>query len=141
MWECYDEKQLEELEVHAKEYMDFLDHGKTERECVDFIVNRIEKEGYRELQALMKEKKALKKGDKVYAVWMNKSVVMFQMGEKPMCEGMNILGAHIDSPRLDVKQNPMYEEGGFAYLDTHYYGGVKKYQWVTIPLADRKSVV
>lgn len=135
VWECYDEKQLEELEVHAKEYMDFLDNGKTERECVDFIVNRIEKEGYRELQALMKEKKALKKGDKVYAVWMNKSVVMFQMGEKPMCEGMNILGAHIDSPRLDVKQNPMYEEGGFAYLDTHYYGGVKKYQWVTIPLA------
>ena len=141
MWECYDEKQLEELEVHAKEYMDFLDNGKTERECVDFIVNRIEKEGYRELQALMKEKKALKKGDKVYAVWMNKSVVMFQMGEKPMCEGMNILGAHIDSPRLDVKQNPMYEEGGFAYLDTHYYGGVKKYQWVTIPLAIHGVVI
>lgn len=141
VWECYDEKQLEELEVHAKEYMDFLDNGKTERECVDFIVNRIEKEGYRELQALMKEKKALKKGDKVYAVWMNKSVVMFQMGEKPMCEGMNILGAHIDSPRLDVKQNPMYEEGGFAYLDTHYYGGVKKYQWVTIPLAIHGVVI
>ena len=133
MGECYDEKQLEELEVHAKEYMDFLDNGKTERECVDFIVNRIEKEGYRELQALMKEKKALKKGDKVYAVWMNKSVVMFQMGEKPMCEG--------DSPRLDVKQNPMYEEGGFAYLDTHYYGGVKKYQWVTIPLAIHGVVI
>jgi aspartyl aminopeptidase len=89
----------------------------------------------------MKEKKALKKGDKVYAVWMNKSVVMFQMGEKPMCEGMNILGAHIDSPRLDVKQNPMYEEGGFAYLDTHYYGGVKKYQWVTIPLAIHGVVI
>ncbi len=135
MWESYDEKQLGQLEAHAREYMDFLDHGKTERECVDLIVNKIEEKGYRELQTLMQEKKPLKRGDKVYAVWMNKSIVMFQMGEKPMWEGMNILGAHIDSPRLDVKQNPMYEEGGFAYLDTHYYGGVKKYQWVTIPLA------
>ena len=141
VWETYDENQLQELEQHAKEYMDFLDNGKTERECIDLIVNKIEQEGYRELQVLIKENQPLKKGDKVYAVWMNKSIVMFQIGEKPMEEGMNILGAHIDSPRLDVKQNPMYEEGGFAYLDTHYYGGVKKYQWVTIPLADRKSVV
>lgn len=135
VWETYDESQLQELERHAKEYMDFLDNGKTERECIDLIVNKIEQEGYRELQVLVKENQPLKKGDKVYAVWMNKSIVMFQIGEKPMEEGMNILGAHIDSPRLDVKQNPMYEEGGFAYLDTHYYGGVKKYQWVTIPLA------
>ncbi len=135
VWETYDENQLQELEQHAKEYMDFLDNGKTERECIDLIVNKIEQEGYRELQVLIRENQPLKKGDKVYAVWMNKSIVMFQIGEKPMEEGMNILGAHIDSPRLDVKQNPMYEEGGFAYLDTHYYGGVKKYQWVTIPLA------
>ncbi len=135
VWETYDENQLQELEQHAKEYMDFLDNGKTERESIDLIVNKIEQEGYRELQVLIKENQPLKKGDKVYAVWMNKSIVMFQIGEKPMEEGMNILGAHIDSPRLDVKQNPMYEEGGFAYLDTHYYGGVKKYQWVTIPLA------
>ena len=135
VWETYDENQLQELEQHAKEYMDFLDNGKTERECIDLIVNKIEQEGYRELQVLIKENQPLKKGDKVYAVWMNKSIVMFQIGEKPMEEGMNILGAHIDSPRLDVKQNPMYEEAGFAYLDTHYYGGVKKYQWVTIPLA------
>ena len=135
VWETYDENQLQELEQHAKEYMDFLDNGKTERECIDLIVNKIEQEGYRELQVLIKENQPLKKGDKVYAVWMNKSIVMFQIGEKPMEEGMNILGAHIDSPRLDVKQNPMYEEGGFAYLDTHYYGGVKKYLWVTIPLA------
>ncbi len=115
--------------------MDFLDNGKTERECIDTIVNRIEKEGYQELEALIKEQKKLQCGDKVYSVWMNKSIVMFQIGKKPMAKGMNILGAHIDSPRLDVKQNPLYEEGGFAYLDTHYYGGVKKYQWVTIPLA------
>lgn len=141
VWETYDEKQLQELEDHAKEYMEFLDKGKTERECVDVIVNKIEEEGYRELQALIKENRPLKKGDKVYAVWMNKSIVMFRIGEKPMAEGMNILGAHIDSPRLDVKQNPMYEEGGFAYLDTHYYGGVKKYQWVTIPLAIHGVVI
>ncbi len=141
VWETYDEKQLEELENHAKEYMEFLNEGKTERECIDVIVNRIEKEGYQELQTLIKENKSLKKGDKVYAVWMNKSIVMFQIGEKPMAEGINILGAHIDSPRLDIKQNPMYEDGGFAYLDTHYYGGVKKYQWVTIPLAIHGVVI
>ena len=141
VWETYSEAQLQELEDHAKEYMDFLDRGKTERECVDVIVNKIEEEGYQELQTLIKEKKTLKKGDKVYAVCMNKSIVMFQIGEKSMAEGMNILGAHIDSPRLDVKQNPMYEDGGFAYLDTHYYGGVKKYQWVTIPLAIHGVVV
>ena len=135
VWESYDEKKLSQVEKFAKEYMQFLDEGKTERECIDTIVNTIEKAGYVELQALQKKKKSVKPGDKVYSVWMNKSVVMFQAGEKPMEQGMNILGAHLDSPRLDVKQNPLYEDGGFAYLDTHYYGGVKKYQWVTIPLA------
>ncbi len=134
-WETYNEKQLKEVDVFADEYRNFLDEGKTERECVDYIVNAAEKNGYRELQDLIRKGGKLKKGDKVYAVWMNKSVVMFRIGERPMAEGMNILGAHIDSPRLDVKQNPLYEEGGFAYLDTHYYGGVKKYQWVTLPLA------
>ena len=134
-WETYSSKQLKEVDIFADEYRSFLDEGKTERECVDYIVNAAEKAGYQELQAIIKKGGKLKKGDKVYAVWMNKSVVMFRIGEKPMAEGMNILGAHIDSPRLDVKQNPLYEEGGFAYLDTHYYGGVKKYQWVTLPLA------
>ena len=141
VWAVYDEKQLKELENHAREYMEFLDEGKTERECVNAIVNRIEKEGYKELQACIREKKALKEGDRVYAVCMNKSIVMFQLGKKPMAEGMNILGAHIDSPRLDIKQNPLYEDGGFAYLDTHYYGGIKKYQWVAIPLAIHGVVV
>lgn len=140
-WETYDEKQLKEVDAFARDYMDFLDNGKTERECIDTIVNRIEKEGYQELEALIKEQKKLQCGDKVYSVWMNKSIVMFQIGKKPMAGGMNILGAHIDSPRLDVKQNPLYEEGGFAYLDTHYYGGVKKYQWVTIPLAIHGVIV
>ena len=134
-WELFDEGQLEEVEVLSKEYRDFLDNGKTERECVDAIVNMIEKEGYKELETLIKSGEKVKSGDRVYAVWMNKAVAMFQIGSKSFAEGMNILGAHIDSPRLDVKQNPLFEDGGFAYLDTHYYGGVKKYQWVTIPLA------
>lgn len=140
-WETYDEKQLKEVDAFAEDYMNFLNNGKTERECIDTIVNRIEKEGYQELESLMKAQKKLQCGDKVYSVWMNKSIVMFQIGKKPMAEGMNILGAHIDSPRLDVKQNPLYEDGGFAYLDTHYYGGVKKYQWVTIPLAIHGVIV
>lgn len=140
-WETYNNKQLKEVDVFAKEYMDFLNNGKTERECIDTIVNQIEKAGYQELNTLIKNKTALKCGDKVYSVWMNKSIVMFRIGEKDMAEGLNILGAHIDSPRLDVKQNPLYEDGGFAYLDTHYYGGVKKYQWVTIPLAIHGVVV
>ncbi len=134
-WETYSDKQLKEVDAFADEYRNFLDEGKTERECVDLIVNMAEKAGYRELQEIIKEGKTLKEGDKIYAVCMNKSVVMFRIGSRPMTEGMNILGAHIDSPRLDVKQNPLYEDGGFAYLDTHYYGGVKKYQWVAIPLA------
>ena len=135
VWNEYTEKQIKETNEFAKNYCYFLDHGKTERECIDQIVNKIEKFGYQELQDVMKSGKTLKKGDKVYSVCMNKSIVMFQIGEESMENGMNILGAHIDSPRLDIKQNPLYEDGGIAYLDTHYYGGVKKYQWVTLPLA------
>lgn len=134
-WKAYDEEKLAQVDALAKEYMEFLDNGKTERECVDAIVNTIEAAGYRELPGLVQEGKKLSAGDKVYAVLMNKTVVMYQLGTKPMTEGMNILGAHIDSPRLDIKQNPLYEDSDFALLDTHYYGGVKKYQWVTLPLA------
>lgn len=141
VWEKYDSKHLKKLEKLCADYRDFLDNGKTERECIDTIVNCIEKSGYRELESVIKTGEKLVKGDKVYSVWMNKSIVMFMIGDKPMTEGMNILGAHIDSPRLDIKQNPLYEDGGFAYLDTHYYGGVKKYQWVTIPLAIHGVVV
>ena len=142
-WETYDEKQLKKLEKLSKEYRDFLDNGKTERECIDTIVNTIEAEGYHELESLMKTGKTLQKGDKVYSVWMNKSIAMFRIGSKPMTEGINILGAHIDSPRLDIKQNPLFEDNdhAFAYLDTHYYGGGKKYQWVTMPLAIHGVVV
>ena len=134
-WETYDAEQLEKLEKLNLEYRNFLDNGKTERECIDTIVNTIETEGYQELESLIKEGKKLAAGDKVYSVCMNKSIVMFRIGEKSMAEGMNILGAHIDSPRIDVKQNPLYESEELAYLDTHYYGGIKKYQWVTLPLA------
>lgn len=141
VWETYSEKQLKELEKLNKEYREFLSDCKTERECVDYIVNAAEAAGYKELQEIIKEGGSLKKGDKVYSVWMNKSVALFNIGEEKMEKGMNILGAHIDSPRLDIKQNPLYEDGGFAYLDTHYYGGVKKYQWVTIPLAIHGVVV
>lgn len=141
VWSTLSKKQLEEVDALANEYRTFLDTGKTERECIDTIVNEIENAGYQELEVLIKKNAKLKEGDKVYSVWMNKSIAMFQIGKKPLSEGMNILGAHIDSPRLDIKQNPLYEDGGFAYLDTHYYGGVKKYQWVTIPLAIHGVVV
>lgn len=140
-WKKYSSKDLKKLEKLCDEYREFLDNGKTERECIDTIVNTAESAGYRELESLIREGASLKAGDKVYSVWMNKSIALFQIGKKPMTEGMNILGAHIDSPRLDIKQNPLYEDGGFAYLDTHYYGGVKKYQWVTIPLAIHGVVV
>ena len=140
-WELYNEEQLKDVDAFAREYMEFLDHGKTERECIDQIVNLIEAKGYRELDAVIASGDRLTAGDKVYSAWMNKSIVMFQIGKEKMADGINILGAHIDSPRLDIKQNPLYEDGGFAYLDTHYYGGVKKYQWVTIPLAIHGVVV
>ena len=135
VWEKYTDKQLKELEKLSASYRTFLDKGKTERECVSEIVNRIEEDGYVELARVIRDGRKLKPGDKVYAVNMEKAVVMFQIGKAPIEEGMNILGAHIDSPRLDVKQNPLYEDGDFAYFDTHYYGGIKKYQWVAIPLA------
>ncbi len=142
-WDTYEEKDLKKLEKICKEYREFLDLGKTERECVDQIINTIEAEGYRELDSVIKQGGKPKAGDKIYSVWMNKAVVMFQLGKKPFSEGINILGAHIDSPRLDVKQVPFYEDifHAFAYMDTHYYGGVKKYQWVTLPLAIHGVVV
>ncbi|MCH4190874.1 MAG: aminopeptidase [Butyrivibrio sp.] len=140
-WTGYSQKQMKEADRFAEDYKAFLDSAKTEREAIDSIVNEIEKSGYVELSSLINGKKKLQKGDKVYSVWMNKSVVMFRIGSEPMENGMNILGAHIDSPRLDVKQNPLYEDGGFAYLDTHYYGGIKKYQYVALPLALHGVVV
>ena len=140
-WEKYTKTQLEEVDALSRAYRAFLNHGKTERECVKQIVERVKEAGYKELSELIKEGKTCKPGDKVYAVNMEKAVILFQVGSEPLENGMNILGAHIDSPRLDVKQNPLYEDGDFAFLDTHYYGGIKKYQWVTIPLAIHGVVV
>lgn len=134
-WEKYSEVQLKDCEKFCKGYMDFLSTCKTERECVSKIVSDIEEAGYLPLDEKIKNHVKLKAGDKVYAVNMDKAVVMFNIGEESIENGLNILGAHIDSPRMDIKQNPLYEEGGFAYLDTHYYGGIKKYQWVAMPLA------
>ncbi|MDY5576928.1 MAG: aminopeptidase [Lachnospiraceae bacterium] len=134
-WKKYSDEEIISLEKVCDEYRKFLDKGKTERECVKEIVKLAEKAGYKDLQKVIAKGKKLKAGDKVYAVNMKKSILLFQIGNQPLENGMNILGAHIDSPRLDVKQNPLYEEAGFAYLDTHYYGGIKKYQWVALPLA------
>ena len=125
----------------ADDYKDFLGNCKTERECVDRIVNEAEENGYMELSKARREGRSLSAGDRVYSVWMNKSVVLFEIGSEPLENGLNILGAHIDSPRLDVKQNPVYEDSGIAYLDTHYYGGIKKYQYVTLPLAIHGVIV
>ena len=134
-WKEYDKKEIKDLEKLCKEYKSFLNHGKTERECVKQVVTMAKECGYQDLQELIKQGSKLKTGDKVYAVNMNKAIALFQIGKNSLVEGLNILGAHIDSPRMDVKQNPLYEDTDLAYLDTHYYGGIKKYQWVTLPLA------
>lgn len=141
VWHTYDEKTGLACQAFAREYMDFLSECKTERECVDRAVNLAEDAGYVELSRVIADGKKLEAGDRVYSVWMNKSIVLFEIGKQPMQEGLNILGAHIDSPRLDVKQNPLYEDGGLAYLDTHYYGGIKKYQYVAMPLSLHGVVV
>ncbi|MCI9546239.1 MAG: aminopeptidase [Lachnospiraceae bacterium] len=135
IWTSYSQQELEKLEAINADYRNCLDKGKTERECIRLTVERIEGRGYQNLDKLRKSQQTLKPGDKVYAVCMGKMIAMFQLGKRPLQEGMNILGAHIDSPRIDVKQNPLYEDESMAYLDTHYYGGIKKYQWVTLPLA------
>ncbi|MEG0291294.1 MAG: aminopeptidase [Anaerovoracaceae bacterium] len=140
-WNNYSKKELIELEVLCSNYKEFLDKGKTERECVELIIAAAKAEGYVDLDDVIKKGQKLKKNDKVYAVCMKKSVALFNIGEEDIENGMNILGAHIDSPRIDIKQNPLYEDTEIALLDTHYYGGIKKYQWVTIPLALHGVVV
>lgn len=134
-WLSYTEADEKEMESLAKAYKDFLDNGKTERECVDRTLEEARAKGYVSLEEKLEKGEIVKAGDKVYTVDMNKIVALFHIGEEELSKGMNILGAHIDSPRLDIKQNPLYEEADLAYLDTHYYGGVKKYQWTAIPLA------
>lgn len=141
LWKVYDAKHLEMLEQVNKQYRECLDAGKTERECVRTTVELAEKAGYQNMKDLLKKKEQIQAGDKVYMDYMEKAIILFQAGTAPAEEGMNILGAHIDSPRIDIKQNPLYEEQEMAYLDTHYYGGIKKYQWVAMPLALHGVVV
>ena len=134
-WLDYTEQDEKELEQTARAYRLFLDAGKTERECVEELVRQAEAAGYVSLEQKKASGEKIKTGDKIYAVGMKKIMALFHIGQEPLENGMNILGAHIDSPRLDLKQNPLYEDTDLAYLDTHYYGGVKKYQWVALPLA------
>ncbi|BFL11464.1 aminopeptidase [[Clostridium] hylemonae] len=134
-WKTYSAEECIELEQINRSYKSCLDEGKTERECVKLAVKMLREHGYRDLKEFIDGQKTLGAGDKVYAVCMGKSIAAFHIGTEPLEKGMNILGAHIDSPRIDVKQNPLYENEELSYLDTHYYGGIKKYQWVTLPLA------
>lgn len=134
-WEKYKAKDLKDLNRVCDGYKGFITKGKTERECVDLTVEMVSKAGYVDAFKFLDSGKKPKKGDKLYAVCMNKTLALFQFGEEPLKNGMNILGAHIDSPRADIKQNPLYESDSLAYLDTHYYGGIKKYQWVAQPMA------
>lgn len=134
-WKSYTDEQLAELESLSCAYIDFISENKTERECAAAAIKQAEAAGYRPLAKAIKKGRALKAGDKVWAHTHGKALILAHLGSKPLAEGFNILGAHIDSPRLDLKQNPLYESTDFALLDTHYYGGIKKYQWVTLPLA------
>ena len=140
-WNTYGKREISELEELNSNYIDFLSDCKTERECVKETVRQAREKGYKSLEEVIEKGQPLKQGDKVYAVCMNTTVAIFNIGKILMEQGMNILGAHIDSPRMDIKQNPLYESNNMAYLDTHYYGGIKKYQWVTLPLAIHGVVV
>lgn len=140
-WKTYHKTEMKKVEALAETYKEFLNQGKTERECVLYTVDKLEKAGYTSLENAIDKKKKLKAGDKIYLNQMGKAIVAFHIGKKPLECGMNIVGAHIDSPRIDLKQNPFYEDTDFAMADTHYYGGIKKYQWVARQLALHGVVV
>ena len=141
VWHKYNDEEKKELEGVNRGYLRFLTECKTERESVEYTVKAAEAAGYVNLEDVIKKGRRLTAGSKVYAVCMKKAVALFNLGKEPLEKGMNILGAHIDTCRLDLKQHPLYEDSGLAYLDTHYYGGIKKYQWVTLPLALHGVVV
>lgn len=141
LWQLYEEREIQELEEVNRIYRECLDEGKTERECVAKTIRMAEAAGYRDMKKMASQGEGLNPGDKVYAVYADRAIILFQIGRRPIEEGMNILGSHIDSPRIDLKQQTLYEEDGFAYFDTHYYGGVKKYQWLALPLALHGIVV
>lgn len=134
-WKKYDEADLDALEELAADYIAFISDNKTERACANASIELAEMHGYVSLDDAVAEGRTLKAGDKVWALSHGKALILAHLGTEPLTRGFNILGAHIDSPRLDLKQNPLYETNDFALLDTHYYGGIKHYQWVTLPLA------
>ncbi len=135
VWEKYNSIEKKDMFSYCERYRNFISENKTERECVVSMVKILKENDYIDLKEAIKIGQPLKAGDKVYANYNNKALIMYCIGQKPFYEGMNILGAHIDSPRLDLKPNPLYEDSNFAMFKTHYYGGVKKYQWVAMPLA------
>ena len=141
VWNTYTTAEKKKEYSLADDYRNFISDCKTERESVSEAVRMAKAAGYMELSEAVRKKKKWKPGDKIYAVGMKKTVALFQIGERPCEDGLAILGAHIDTCKLDLKQNPLYEDGNMAYLDTHYYGGIKKYQWVTLPLALHGVVV
>lgn len=135
-WKKYQKnKEVNKVHDFAKGYKEFLSNCKTERECTKYFEKKAQSRGFISIEEAISKNKKLKAGDRIYATNMGKEIALFVIGKEDICNGMNILGAHIDSPRLDLKQNPLYEDSDMALLDTHYYGGIKKYQWVTIPLA------
>ena len=135
IWKKYNDQEKTKIMEMAEDYKNFLSLGKTERECNREIIRRAEKVGFENINEYISGKLKIYPGAKIYADNRGKAVALFIIGKEEITKGMNILGAHIDSPRLDLKANPLYEDNDFAYFDTHYYGGIKKYQWVTIPLA------
>ena len=134
-WKSCNKQTVKEIFGFCEGYKKFISECKTERECTRRSIQMAEEHGYRNLKEIIAAKETIKSGDKVYADNMGKAIVLFNIGKKPIEEGLKILGAHIHSPRLDVKQNPLYEDSDLVLMDTHYYGGIKKYQWTTIPLA------
>ena len=141
VWDKYTGEKLDQVFAFSEDYKEFISICKTERECIAEFIRLAEEKGYRDLATLIEEKEVLKPGDKVYANNAGKTLALFVIGSQPMEKGLRIIGAHVDSPRLDLKQNPLYEDSGLALFKTHYYGGVKKYQWVTLPLAIHGVVV
>lgn len=140
-WKKYTEEDLNKLDLLCNDYKQFLTIAKTERETTKEIIKRAEEKGYENLEDYISENKRILPGDKIYVNNKGKAVALFNIGTEPITNGMNILGAHIDSPRIDLKANAIYESDGFTYFDTHYYGGIKKYQWVTLPLAIHGVVI
>jgi aspartyl aminopeptidase len=141
IWEKADNDFIEKSYDFSEKYKSFLNMAKTEREFAAEAEKVAAAAGFRPLDRLIASKTKLKPGDKIYYINRKKSAVFAVIGNKPLTEGVNILGAHIDAPRIDLKQNPLYEDTELAFFKTHYYGGLKKYQWLTIPLSIHGTVI